>query len=189
MKYGFLPDVTLDDGQTYKGFKVVIPNPPKVAVVRIPTSQEIADVTTKEDKLKKGDNDGFEQLHLGFFNKIRVDNGEPFDQYEAHAVIMRLLQCTTLKCEKVESEYHVTLHTPFGDVTHQLRFPSYKQIAELRNASYNNKAHLVLYEKLYVSSDGYDESVDVPGIHKIKAAGEVVLDHLSIDPVAIDPNS
>ena len=83
MLYGELPTVQLDSGEEVRGVKVRVPNPPKLAILRLPTSQEMLDRLDQQKSIRRTLGRRKSQTEfvpnpkadLDLFNKIRLDKG------------------------------------------------------------------------------------------------------------------
>src|ERR1017187_7719896 len=102
MAYGDLPTIKSADGtRSIQGFPVAVINPPKTALLRLPSDQEVIDRVSKETTLQKELGRGQSKytpvpmfdVNLDLFNRLRIDKGEvgeEFDQWEATDAINRL---------------------------------------------------------------------------------------------------
>src|SRR5581483_4841852 len=101
--YGTLSTITLANGSTVQGIKVAIPNPPKEAVLKLPTSAEYRDLLIVLGKLDKGrsKSDLERKLpYLELFKKLRLDDGEDFDEYESEYIVSYLTETRIADYEK-----------------------------------------------------------------------------------------
>ena len=209
MPYGQLPEIELPDGSKVSGVRVRVPSSGKTAVLRLPTSAEGLDRLQAELDQKPRKRFGPEpslKLDADLFKALRLDQGDPFDEYESANIIGKLTSCEAVSLDHEGDRYRVTLKTPFGETVHSMRIPSAKEVAEYRRALYapqrlNGKeepryhfdATLDLYAATVMEIEGYADNVkraDVPPHHQAIVIGEVVRAFESFDPLVIDdPNS
>lgn len=214
MLYGNLPDVKLPDGTVAKGVTVRVPNPPKAAVLRLPTSEEMLIRLESQKSIRRSIGRRKSQTEfipnpkadMDLFNKIRVDKtGPEFDEYEAATAVSKLTYCEVIDCQETDAEYRVTLKTPFGEVVHALGKPSEKDLFIYRRSvlssvdlphgqeelKYRTEPAIALYGSVVKKTEGYAEGIqpaDVPPHHKSAVIVELAQSSAEID-LAIDPNS
>jgi hypothetical protein len=213
MLYGELPPVTLDSGEEVRGVKVRVPNPPKLAILRLPTSQEMLDRLDQQKSIRRTLGRRKSQTEfvpnpkadLDLFNKIRLDKGPEFDEFEAGNAISKLTYNEVTDCERTGEEYRITLRTPFGDTVHLMRIPTQRDITIYRRTvvsatdlphgqeelRYRIEPAVELYDSVVSKVDGYSASfkaTDVPPHHKSAVVVELVQAVDDLDP-ALDPNS
>lgn len=184
MLYGENQDITLENGQVVQGRQISIPG--KKAVLRVPTGKETeAMVKAFIRKNKKKDPANADNTpYLDLFHTCRQDKeGDEFDEFEAKFVVDSMLSFRVSNAEYIENaEFEVTIKTPFADVIHYLRRPSFKEMATLGTVR-------PLYDALILRTEGYAEGFEVPQSHKDKAAEEIAINHNLIDPFGTDPNA
>ena len=213
MLNGELPPVTLDSGEEVRGVKVRVPNPPKLAILRLPTSQEMLDRLDQQKSIRRTLGRRKSQTEfvpnpkadLDLFNKIRLDKGAEFDEFEAGNAISKLTYNEVTDCERTGEEYRITLRTPFGDTVHQMRIPTQRDITIYRRTvvsatdlphgqeelRYRIEPAVDLYGSVVSKIEGYADgykAADVPPHHKSAVAVELVSALDDLDP-SLDPNS
>lgn len=195
--FGQTYKVTID-GVELEGIKIALPK--KTAVVRFPTAKEQNQYTEAAHNRKPSDDEPDLKAEADLFQAIRLDKGEAFDQYEAQFAIIHLLGVQVVSSQKVGDDHVFTIKTPFGEVVHTLRAPSFKQMALFERAiakqpagRFTLKPGIKLYDDLHEQHTGYTSSYsveDIPGDHKSLCIAEIRLAHFMIDPIqAADPNS
>jgi hypothetical protein len=213
MLYGELPDVSLGGGATAKGVTVKVANPPKTAVLGLPTGQQILDRLAQQKSIRrnlgrrKSQTDFVPNLKadLDLFNQIRVDkDGLEFDEYEAGAAVARLTFCEVTDCQRAGDEYKISLKTPFGDTMHSMKIPTQRDVTVYRRMvvsatdlphgqeelRYRIEPAVDLYNATVSKIEGYAASykgADVPPHHKSAVVVELVSAIDDLDPV-LDPN-
>jgi hypothetical protein len=208
--YGELPIIKTSDGQEVPGFPVSIQNPPKMCVLRLPTSEQIMTYMRAQKSvyrdLGRGQGEGEDlptpQADQKLFNAIRIDkDGDEFDDAEALYAISQILLHRVVKTERDGQQYEVTLKTLFGDTTHTIEIPFQKDMAEYRRGIYKSRdvgrnveerrfppeVPVKLYDKFVRSSEGYAKNEPVPPHHKRSVVAAVVSALVELDPF-IDPN-
>jgi len=181
------------DGKTIDGIKLTIPNPPKVAYVRLPTTAEMLDYF-KQKQTAKGSLSA-EEITLALFAKLRLDDGTPFDEYEAQTSFDLLTFSRGTTYERAGDTYVIKVETLFGVTTHTLAIPTQKQLAVYRRNVTKNyiSGVIALYGDLVRKVEGYIETIttgDVPPLHQLDCINQVFAALDSIDPIiTIDPNA
>ncbi len=213
MLYGDLPTITVD-GAELRGVRVRVPNPPKSAILRLPTNEEMVARLQQQKSIRRSlgrrkSKTEFvpnREADLRLFDKIRLDQGAEFDEFEASNAIAKLMFCEVTDCERVGEQYKVTLQTPFGPTAHTLKIPTVREISVYRRTvmasidlphgqeelRYQIYPAIELYDAVASGIDGYSVSLkpaDVPPHHKSTVIVELVqaVDE-DIDP-DLDPNS
>ena len=213
MLYGELPTIHSDAGNV-QGVSVRVPNPPKTAILRLPTSEEMLTRLGQQKSIRrdlgrrKSQTEYVPNLKadLDLFNKIRLDkDGPEFDEFEASNAVSKLTFCEVTDCERSGEEYRVTLRTPFGDVFHWIRIPTQRDITIYRRGvvsatelphgqqelRYRTEPAAELYDLVAAKIEGYSlgtKPADVPPHHKSAVVVEVVNAIDELDPT-FDPNS
>ena len=190
-----------------------VPNPPKTAVLRLPTNQEMLDRLAQQKSIRRTIGRRKSQTEfvpktkadLDLFNRIRLGKGPEFDEFEAANAISKLTFCEVTDCERVGDEYRITLNTPFGVTVHTVRIPIQRDITIYRRTvvssvdlphgqeelRYRIEPAVDLYNSVVSKIEGYAESIqplDVPPHHKSAVVVELVQAIDDLDP-ALDPNS
>ncbi len=213
MLYGELPTVHTEDGDV-QGLNVKVPYPPKAAILRLPTNQEMLarlghqksirrDLGRRKTQTESVPNT---KADLDLFNKIRVDkDGPEFDEFEAASAILKLTYCEVTDCQRMGEEYQITLRTSFGEVKHWVRIPTQRDISVYRRGMfastelphgqqelrYRTEPAIELYDASVAKIEGYSASykpADVPPHHKSAVIVELVNAIDDLDP-SFDPNS
>jgi hypothetical protein len=213
MLYGELPTVTID-GVELKGVTVKIANPPKTAVLGLPTNQQMLDRLDQQRSIRRSIGRRKSQTEfipnlkadLDVFEKIRQDkSGAEFDEYEASNALSKLTYCEVTDCQRSGDEYQITVKTPFGETIHRVGIPTQRDIAFYRRmvVSATDLPHgqeelryrigpaVTLYDSVAQGIEGYAESykpADVPPHHKSAVVVELIQAIDELDP-ALDPNS
>ena len=196
------------------GVTIRVPNPPKTAMLRLPTNQEMIDRLGQQKSIRrtigrrKSQTEFVPNLKadLDLFNKIRLDkDGAEFDEFEAGNAISKLTFCDVTDCARVGDEYRITLKTPFGETIHTVKIPTQRDITLYRRTvvsstdlphgqeelRYRIEPAVDLYDSVVSKIEGYAESIkppDVPPHHKSAVVVELVQAIDDLDP-ALDPNS
>ena len=197
-----------------EGITIRVPNPPKTAFLRLPTSQEQLERLDQQKSIRrtigrrKSQTEFVPNLKadLDLFCKIRLDkDGAEFDEFEAGNAISKLTFCEVTDCQRAGDEYRVTLRTPFGETIHQVKIPTQRDITVYRRTvvsstdlphgqeelRYRIEPSVGLYDSVVTKVEGYAASVkpaDVPPHHKSSVVVELVQAIDELDP-ALDPNS
>jgi hypothetical protein len=204
--YGDLPRI----GEI-NGFPVQIQNPPKTAVLRLPTNEEMLAYQSKQKFLyrslgrRKGQLEPVPNVEtsLELFKKLRIDRGEEFDGDEAEYAIGQLTQCKISKTTRAGDSYVIVLRTMFGDVTFTMGIPVMRDLSAYRRARIKgiDLPHGVeerrlppepaakLFDACIREVEGYAEGITDPPPHH-KAEVVVALSNAieDLDP-ELDPNS
>ena len=197
-----------------EGITIRVPNPPKTAMLRLPTNQEMIDRLAQQKSIRRTIGRRKSQTEfvpnakadLDLFTKIRLDkDGVEFDEYEAGNAISKLTFCDVTDCTRVGDEYRITLKTPFGETVHTVKIPTQRDITSYRRTvvsstdlphgqeelRYRIEPAADLYDSVVSKIEGYAESFkpsDVPPHHKSAVVVELVQAIDDLDP-ALDPNS
>jgi hypothetical protein len=213
MLYGELPAVTINDVEL-RGVTVRVANPPKAAVLGLPTNQQMLERLDQQKSIRrtigrrKSQTEFIPNLKadLDIFTKIRQDKGGPeFDEYEASNAVSKLTYCEVTDCQRAGDEYRITLKTPFGETVHSVRIPTQRDITVYRRTvvsatdlphgqeelRYRIEPAVALYDSVASKIEGYAASfkpADTPPHHKSAIVVELVQAIDDLDP-ALDPNS
>jgi hypothetical protein len=203
--YGSIPN---------EGITIRVPNPPKAARVRLPTSDEMLGRLAQQKSIRRTIGRRKSQTEyvpnpkadLALFNQLRLDkDGPEFDEFEASNALSKLTYCEVTDCERAGDEYRITLKTPFGDTTHTMRIPTQRDVTLYRRTvvsatdlphgqeelRYRTEPAIDLYNSVVTKAEGYADSLkieDVPPHHKSAVVVELVQAIDDLDP-QIDPNS
>lgn len=190
----------MDYGQINE-YEFEIPNPRKLATVRLPTGEEMLErmrvqKTLQTDLGRRRTQSEFirnPEAELKLFNAIRRDQGEPFDADEAEHVIGILTNAEVVDAKQEGGGFTVTLDWSFfasnrGTTVHHLKVPTMGQLKRYQLAivrvynlphgktefRYNIAAAVELYDQLTTAeTTGYAPGVEVPPHHKSAVVGEV----------------
>jgi len=210
MLYGELPELkTASGGDAVKGFPVEILNPPKRAVLRLPTDEELMDRLSKNrtivTDLGRGRSDSKAipntKADLELFGKIRIDDGPEFDEFEAARAIGKITYCRVVSCERVGSQFEIKLETYSGEIVHTLKSPlesamwKYRESILVRRDLGRNKEELryrypvavELYDACEGTAVGYAPGSAIPPHHKFNVALDLARAVDELDHPA-DPN-
>ncbi|HZT29245.1 MAG TPA: hypothetical protein VFA33_05145 [Bryobacteraceae bacterium] len=203
--YGSIPN---------EGIAIRVPNPPKTARVRLPTTEEMLGRLAQQKSIRRTIGRRKSQTEyvsnpkadLALFNQIRLDkDGPEFDEFEAGNAISKLTFCDVTGCERVGDEYQITLKTPFGDTVHTMKIPTQRDITVYRRTvvsstdlphgqeelRYRIEPAMDLYDSTVSKIEGYADgykAADVPPHHKSAVVVELVQAIEDMDP-SLDPNS
>ena len=209
--YGELPTFKSTDGNSeVAGFPVQIINPPKTALLKLPTSQQVLDRLTKSVVIQTDLGRGKSKSHsvparnldVQLFEALTITvNGGDFDEFEAEKAINNILYCRVLDLEREGTKFKVTLDTPLGPTVHTLDSPMEKDMAPYRESividkslgrgkremKYNYPAAARLYDSCHPETEGYATGTEIPIHHKFAVVSEVAS---TVDEVTspVDPN-
>lgn len=212
--YGDLAEVTLSDGSVVKGVAFRVPNPPKRAVLRLPTTEEMIARLDKRKAIHRSLGRGktvsewayTHKADLELFNKIRLDkDGIEFDEIEALAALTRITQCEIVDSQESDDEFRITLSTAFGDVIHTVGKPSERDAFAYRRSALaqvdlpnNQEEHrfpvtpaITLYDAVAKKVEGYAGDIkptEAPPHHKVAIAALLGRADAGAD-LEFDPNS
>jgi hypothetical protein len=183
--YGELTPIETTQGSAVPGIAVVIQNPQKIAVLRLPTAEETIAYTAsirqvvhsmgrrqRESKILHS-----VEAERKFFDAIRLDkNGDEFDEAEIRQGIDVVLKQQTVGCERNGNFYVVKVVTPWGPTLHTCRIPTAKEIQQYRenvvktrDLQYNAEEHrfppevsMTLYDAIITAVEGYAPTFNVP---------------------------
>ena len=199
MLYGELPAAG--------GFKYTNRNPPKTAILRLPTSEEMMRRLAQQKTIRtslgrrqsKSDVVANPKADVELFAAIRVDkDGAAFDEHEARRAILEITYCEVTSCERDGENLRLVLKTPFCETVHVMRDPTEKDRAGYQPFTVTDLPHnreelrwqpessVKFYDALAVSADGYRG--DIPAHHKLAIASEVAAAIADEDP-PFDPNA
>lgn len=214
MLYGVLPVVKMDDGKELHGVKVAVVNPPKTAVLGLPTNAQMVERLSKQRSIRRSLGRRVSQTEsvpnpaadLALFNDCRQDKGgAEFDEYEAANAMSKLTYCEVIDCQRAGEEYLIQLKTAFGVTVHTVKIPMQREITAYRRSVVSSRdlphgqeelrfriePAVALYDQVSVKTEGYAPEwklADVPPHHKSAVVSELVQAIDDLDP-EIDPNS
>lgn len=183
--YGELPSIETADGNSIPAIPIAIPNPHKVAALRLPTSEEIAAYTGSIRTLlyrtgrgqTEDQNVPNHEAERKLFDAIRLDkSGTEFDEAEVTYALNIVLKHNTVSCDRDADEFVVALKTLWGRTIHRCRMPITREIQAYRDnviksrglrhgaeeQRYPPEVPTALYDAIVVSVDGYAPSFNVP---------------------------
>jgi len=116
-----------------------------------------------------------EEVDAALLAKIRLDDGDELDAYEASRIIEQLSQAEVDDVVAEGGAFRVVLRVPGGTTVHVLRMPSAKDVIEYRRGfarildlpfnrqelTVNLAAAGTLYQKLCQTSEGYAGAVPI----------------------------
>jgi hypothetical protein len=141
-----------------------------------------------------------EEVDAALFRKIRLDDGDDVDAYEASRIIEQLSLAEVDDVVPEGAAFPVLLRVPGGTTAHVLRMPSAKDVIEYRRGfarildlpfnrqelTVNLGAAGTLYQKLCQTTEGYADAV--PIIHQAVAV-KAAIDSLDTAFEERHPNS
>jgi len=207
MLYGELQRVTLGESE-FNGFRFTVKNPPKTAILRLPSSIEMIARIDGQKSIRssigrrKSSTETIPnpKADIAFFEALRIA-GDDFDEFEARNAIGKLTDVDVLDCQREGDQYRITLKTPFCDVAHWVKIPTDKDIYFYRRSvvaptelphgkeelRYRASAGIELYDSVFAKAEGYADQAAIPAHHKFAVAGELS-QQCSYDS-EFDPNS
>lgn len=199
MLYGQLEKLTIEDGSPeVEGIRVTLKNK-KSAVLRCPTAKEQEDFYTALALRNAEDDEADYKAESELFDKIRLDKGEAWDEFEAGYVIGRFVAVQLMGAADSGDEHVITLKTQYGLQVHYLREPSIKEMTLYERAMSKPRTKDLfrpihkLYGSLIVRREGYPDSFgddDVPSDHKQMCINAVRAALIKYDPFGAQaPNS
>lgn len=212
MLYGELPEVAVaGSDKKVSGYPVEILNPPKTALLRLPTSAEILERMKKETTITqdigrgktKSDSPPTPEADKKLFDALRLDKGEEFDEFEMVRALNKVIYNRVSERERQGAEFEIKLECYGGVVTtHTLTPPTEKQMHDYRKSvvitkqldrtkqelRFKHEVAVRLYDENIQSADGYLDNKSVPAHHKFTIALELASLIDDLDPV-LDPNS
>ncbi len=175
----------------------VISGGKKTAQVDFPSDKQWCDLTSKKKSVKRQTGRGLGTWEdLG--NQYKVDeeifkalnpSGDAFDEYECSKAMDRLAKASVESVDRVESNQIKITLAVFGksEVSHLMKMPTLADRVEHERESSSLDPHKrgllltvslqpsgELYDRLIVSTDGYDEASSVPIVHKAAALSELI---------------
>jgi hypothetical protein len=209
--YGSLPKIQTETGEI-EGIKIVVPNPPKTAIVRLPNNSELLARLDAQRALRRSigrrqsqtEHIANPKLDLALFKAIRLDkDGSEFDEFEAMDAISKLTHYDITQYGRSGNDHRIVMTTPFGEVVHYLGSPLQRDLYSYRRGimvptslphgvedlRFKHQVACDLYDSAVSKIEGYAESIgpkDVPPHHKSAVASELAAAMDSLDP-ALDP--
>lgn len=213
MLYGELPEVTLPNGDKVRGVPVSVANPPKTALLGLPTNEQMTKRLEQQKSLRRSAGGRKSQTEyvpstkadLALFEDVRIDKaGVEFDEFEASNAIGKLIYSEAVECEREGEEYVITLKTRFGLTKHYLTIPFQRDLQLYRRSvvtsmelphgveelRYRIGPPVKLYDTIVTKIEGYVPSykpVDVPPHHKSSVVVDLIQALDDLDPI-LDPN-
>lgn len=213
MLYGDLPTVPQEGGATVRGVTIKIQNPPKTAIIGLPTNAQMVERLDSQKTIRRSlgrrastsDYIPNTKADLALFNQIRVDkDGLEFDEFEATSAIGRITNIEVTGCERSGDFFEVTLKSPFGEVVHTVGIPLQRDLQKYRRGVVSSKdlphgqeelryriePPCTLYDTVSKKVEGYNDSfnvTNVPPHHKSAVVMELVQALDEMDTL-IDPN-
>lgn len=123
--YGILPTIKKTNGEEAQGFPVQILNPEKVAIIRLPTSDELVAYMSSQRTIVTDLGGGKSRsegaltptANARLFKSIRLDkDGPEFDDAEMQKGLNLITLHRLLSCDRVGQQFVVKLSTLFDDV-------------------------------------------------------------------------
>ena len=183
--YGELKPIKSTQGSEIPGIPVIIHNPPKLAVMRLPSSEEISaylssvkTLTRRIGRRQSEDQDVRNtEAERKLFDLIRLDkNGDEFDEAEVRKSIDIALQHRLVGSEREGDRYVVKVVTPWGVTVHTCRVPFTRELQAYREnviksrelphgieeRRYPPEAPARFYDAIIEAVDGYAPQFNVP---------------------------
>jgi hypothetical protein len=213
--YGELPEIvtTNNAGEsvTVNAFPVSILNPAKVAILRLPTYEELMTYLSAHKSIYRNLGRGKGRAETVpaplanrvLFDKLRMDkSGEAFDDDEATSAINQLTRIKLVSCERDGQAYNVSLMTALGLTTHTLSIPFERDAAAyyrgwlvitdgqhgIEERRTPPEVPCKLYDTIVTATTGYVTGSAVPPHHKREVVASVLAEIAALDP-GLDPNS
>lgn len=149
--YGQLPTIKTTSGDEVSGYPVSIVNPPKTAVLRLPTADELilffttqrVIVTDLGQGKSRSDDMPNPSASSRLFTSLRLDkDGAEFDAAEISKALGLITRHRLISCTREGQEFVVTVGTFLDDVdpdtkdaiptVHRVRIPYESEVAEYR---------------------------------------------------------
>jgi hypothetical protein len=183
--YGELPLIKTTQGGEIPAIPIVIQNPHKVAVLRLPTAEEITaytgsirQVIHRIGRRQSEDRDiPNAEAERKLFDSIRLDKtGDEFDESEARHAIEIVLRHNVIGCERDGDQYVVKVATLWGITAHTCRIPTTKELQTYREGVIKSRelphnveerrfppeAPVRFYDAVILAVDGYAPQFNVP---------------------------
>jgi len=209
--YGILPKIKTETGEI-EGIKIVVPNPPKTAILRLPTNSELLARLDAQRTIRRSIGRRQSQTEqvpntkadLALFKAIRLDkDGPEFDEFEAADAISKLTHYDVTQYGRSGNDHRIVMTTPFGEVVLYLGSPLQRDLYNYRRAilvptslphgvedlRFKHQVACDLYDSVVSKVEGYAPSIgpkDIPPHHKSAAASELAAAMDDLDP-ALDP--
>lgn len=158
MKYGELAEIKLDGQEPLKGILIKIRNPPKTAVLRLPTAQEtLARMgSIRQLRITAGNREpriewpADPNADAAFFKALRLDSGADFDDAEIKQALSALTFTQLSDCEMLDNGFRIVLNSLVGtnsqgrpasvDTVHLLGDPTLADLSECRRKSVSTRS-------------------------------------------------
>jgi hypothetical protein len=183
--YGELPLIDTTQGGKIPAIPIVIPNPQKIAVLRLPTAEETFAYTGTIRQIinRLGRRQSEERIVTNpvaerkLFDAIRLDKtGDEFDESETRRAIEIVLNSRVTGCEREGDLYVVKIATAWGVTVHTCRIPWTRELLAYRDNVFKSRdlPHNVeerrfppdvprqLYDAIITAVDGYAPQFNVP---------------------------
>jgi hypothetical protein len=183
--YGELSLIETTQGNSIPGIPIVIQNPKKFAVLRLPSAEEIAAYTGSIRELvsrlgRRQSEDRIVSNHEAerkFFDAVRLDkSGDEFDEAEIRHSIDLVMQQRVMGYERESDQYIVKVATLWGITVHTCRIPTTRELQDYRENVIKSRElpHAVeerrfppevpaqFYDAIIVSVEGYAPQFNVP---------------------------
>jgi len=183
--YGELTPIETTEGAKVPGIPIVIQNPRKLAVLRLPTAEEITaytgsirQVIQRMGRRQSEDRDvPNADAERKFFEVIRLDkSGDEFDSAEMRYAVDIVLRQNVTGCERDGDAYIVKVATVWGVTVHKCRVPTTLELQTYRESVIKSRElpHNVeerrfppevpvrFYDAIITAVDGYAPQFNVP---------------------------
>lgn len=183
--YGELTPIETMQGPAVPGIPIVIANPRKIAVLRLPTAEEITaytgsirQVIHRLGRRQSEDRDvPNAEAERKFFEAIRLDrSGDEFDQAEMRHGIEIVLRHSVTGCERDGDAYTIKVNTLWGVTSHTCRIPTASELQNYRENVIKSRelphnveerrfppeAPISFYNAIVTAVEGYAPQFNVP---------------------------
>jgi hypothetical protein len=210
MSYGALPLISTTDGKSIPGLPIVITNPPKQAVLRLPTSAELLRYLSSLRSLsrdlgrRKSESEDVPNptADRKLFDTVRLDRSGPdFDDAEVSYALGILTRQKISSATHDDGEFNVTIETLFGKHTHTLREPFHKELREYQRNCYRSlslphgieemrfppEVPCTLYDALVTAANGYAQELNIPIVKDVDSKEEKSIPLSAVDAARLVP--
>lgn len=183
--YGELILIKTQQGGEIPAIPIVIPNPHKVAALRLPTAEEISAYTgsirqivqSMGRRVSEDRNVPNPEAERRLFDAIRLDNGGvEFDEAEISHAVDIVLRSSIVGCERQGDLYVVKVVTPWGVTVHSCRIPTARELQVYRDGVIRRRdlphgveerrfppeVPVQLYDAIITAVEGYAQQFNVP---------------------------
>jgi hypothetical protein len=183
--YGELTPIETTQGGAVPGIPIVIQNPQKIAVLRLPTAEEITAYTGSIRQIihrlgrrQSEDRDvPNHEAERRLFEAVRLDKtGDEFDEAEIRHAIDIVMRHSVTGCERDSDQYVIKVNTLWGVTVHRCRVPTTRELQTYREAVIKSRelphnveerrfppeVPMQFYNAIIVAVEGYAPQFNVP---------------------------